>query len=156
VIIVETCLNSLHKCLYMIVCWWGLNWRGCLRSLSEIWKIVGFGEKWARWWFWCESRLWFHDFEVKGLIESINNSPETASNKELLRCSGLVPCWIPSHGTSRRKERLPLIPTNKISFDKRSYAKASPWEPSHIILVYDETLTSCLCTMNKSNNFKWD
>jgi hypothetical protein len=45
VIVVETCLNSLHKCLYMIVCWWGLNWCDCLWSLNENWEKWGFSWK---------------------------------------------------------------------------------------------------------------
>ena len=40
-IVVETCLNSLHKCLFMFVCWWGLNWCGCLWSLNEKWENCG-------------------------------------------------------------------------------------------------------------------
>jgi len=35
VIVVGICLNSLHKCLLMFVCWWVLNWCGCLWSLNE-------------------------------------------------------------------------------------------------------------------------
>jgi len=44
VIVVEICLNSLNKCLSMFVCWWGLNWCGCLWSLNEKWESCGF------WW----------------------------------------------------------------------------------------------------------
>jgi len=33
VIVVEICLDSLHKCLFMFVCWWGSNWCDCFWSL---------------------------------------------------------------------------------------------------------------------------
>jgi len=45
VTVVETCLNLLHKCLFMFVCWWGLNWCGSFWSLNEKKeKMVVFGE----------------------------------------------------------------------------------------------------------------
>jgi hypothetical protein len=42
VIVVGLCLKSLHECLFMFVCWWGLNWCGCLWSLNESWEHCGF------------------------------------------------------------------------------------------------------------------
>jgi len=63
VINVETCLNmfkSLHKCLLMFVCWWGLNLCDCCEVWMKYEKIMGFGEKWTRWWIWGELRFWSH------------------------------------------------------------------------------------------------
>jgi len=44
VIVVEICLNSLHECLFMFICWRSLNLCGCLWSLNEKWENCGF------WW----------------------------------------------------------------------------------------------------------
>jgi hypothetical protein len=43
VINVETCLNSLHKCLLMFVCWWDLNWCDCCEvwiKMRKLWVLV--------------------------------------------------------------------------------------------------------------------
>ena len=63
-IIVETCSNSLHKCLFMFVCWWGLNWFSCLWVLDENDEFWVFGEKWSKWWFWGELVFWCHVCDV--------------------------------------------------------------------------------------------
>ena len=56
VIVVETCLKSLHGCLYVDDVWIGV-------VVCEVWmrmrKIKGFGGNWTRWWIWGELVLWF-------------------------------------------------------------------------------------------------
>jgi len=57
VIIVETCLNSLDKWLYIFVCCWIWIVVVVCEVNEKIWV---FGEKWIWWWFWYEMRLRFH------------------------------------------------------------------------------------------------
>jgi len=60
-------------------------------------------------------------FGIKGLVKSLINSPETTSNRELLRfLLWFGPLLDTLARDFQRNERLQMMPTNKISSDKKS------------------------------------